>query len=210
MRVQDFLAYCKPFYSRWDDDFCGRMLKQFALPLDTKIKHLSRGMKGKLALLSSLAYHPNLLVLDEPFSGLDPIVRQEFVEGIMEIFEQEDWSIFISSHDIEEVERLADYVGLLINGELKLVESVSSLQERFRRIEGNFAQPEVKLVTLPDRWIQLQQVDHAFRFIETGYQSMETEREVYRLFPDVKGLSVTPMSLREIFIALGRRYQLLN
>ena len=86
------------------------LLAQFELPADRKLKHLSRGMLMKAALLSSLAYRPKLLVLDEPFSGLDPLVREEFVRGVLEVSAQGDWTVLVSSHDIEEVERLADHV----------------------------------------------------------------------------------------------------
>src|SRR6185436_9106708 len=84
MTVGYLMNYLKPFYPAWDDDRARELLAQFGLPLDRKIKHLSRGMRMKTALASSLAYRPELLVLDEPFSGLDPLVRDEFIEGLVE------------------------------------------------------------------------------------------------------------------------------
>ena len=135
MRIGQFLEYCKPMYPSWDDAFCEKLLKQFNLPLDQKIKNMSRGMKVKAALLSSLAYRPRLLVLDEPFSGLDPLVRDEFIRGVLELTEEENWTVFVSSHDIDEVERLADWVGILNRGRLEFAEAISSLQARFRRME---------------------------------------------------------------------------
>jgi len=108
MTVPQLVNYCKPMYPTWDDDFCKRLLAQFDLPNDVKLKSMSRGMKVKAMLLSSLAYRPKLLVLDEPFSGLDPLVRDEFIRGILELTETEGWTVFVSSHDIEEVDRLAD------------------------------------------------------------------------------------------------------
>ncbi len=111
MTVRQLLDYCRPFYPTWDRDLEASLLKQFELPPERRIRELSRGMMMKAALLTSLPYRPKLLVLDEPFSGLDPLVRDEFIRGMLEVSQQSDWSIFISSHDINEVEQLADRVG---------------------------------------------------------------------------------------------------
>ncbi len=84
MTVAYFLAYLRPFYPTWDEIREKELLRQFELPLDRKLKHLSRGMRMKAALASSLAYRPKLIVLDEPFTGLDPLVRDEFIQGLLE------------------------------------------------------------------------------------------------------------------------------
>src|SRR3954471_4244089 len=133
MTVRQLLDYCRPFYPTWDRALEKTLLAQFALPEDRKLKHLSRGMLMKAALLSSLAYRPKLLVLDEPFSGLDPLVREEFVRGVLEVSESGSWTVLVSSHDIEEVERLCDRVVLLDAGRKSLDETTDSLQSRFRR-----------------------------------------------------------------------------
>ena len=135
MTIKQFLNYCKNMYSTWDDKFCNDLTDQFNLPLDQQLKSISRGMKMKAALISSLAYRPKLLIFDEPFSGLDPLVRDEFITGMLDITEDENWTIFISSHDIDEVERLADWVGIIDKGVLKVVEKTEDLQNRFRRVE---------------------------------------------------------------------------
>ena len=84
MRVGALLEYLRPFYPTWDRSLEQSLVKQFELPLDRKIKALSRGMKMKLALASALAFHPRLIVLDEPFGGLDPLVRDQLIEGLLE------------------------------------------------------------------------------------------------------------------------------
>ena len=88
MTVRRLIHYCKAFYPTWDDAFCDRLLEQFQLPLDRPIKSLSRGMRMKATLVSSLVYRPRLLILDEPFTGLDVLVRDEFVRGVLELSEQ--------------------------------------------------------------------------------------------------------------------------
>src|SRR6188474_852043 len=84
MTVRQLLDYCRPFYPSWDPALEAKLLTQFDLPSERKLKQLSRGMKMKAALLSTLAYRPKLLVLDEPFSGLDPVVRDDFTRGLLE------------------------------------------------------------------------------------------------------------------------------
>jgi len=135
MTVQAFLNYCAPFYPTWDRELVATMLAKFELPSDRKLKHLSRGMKMKAVLLAALAFRPTLLVLDEPFSGLDPVVRDDFIRGVLEVSALGDWTVFVSSHDIEEVERLADWVAIIDKGRLQLSEKLESLQNRFRRVE---------------------------------------------------------------------------
>src|SRR5262245_10394043 len=105
MTVRQFINYCRPFYPTWDRALEETLLKQFALPETRKLSQLSRGMLMKAALLSSLAYRPKLLVLDEPFSGLDPLVRDEFIRGVLEVSATEQWTVLVSSHDIEEIGR---------------------------------------------------------------------------------------------------------
>ena len=135
MTVRQLLAYCKPFYPAWDDRLSARLIELMALPLDRKIRHLSRGMRMKAALVSSLAYRPKLLILDEPFSGLDPLMRDEFVQGVLELAGEGGWSAVISSHDLEDIERLIDWVGYLRDGQLAFSESITGLQARFRQID---------------------------------------------------------------------------
>lgn len=154
MTVKAFLDYCKPLYPTWDDRFCEKLLADFELPLNRKIKHLSRGMKAKTAMLSSLAYRPELLVLDEPFTGLDPLVRDEFITAVKELIKSEKWTIFISSHDLPEVEQLADRVGIIDKGKLRLVENTADLRARFRRQSGEDGEGQ-KEMTLREIFIAL-------------------------------------------------------
>jgi ABC-2 type transport system ATP-binding protein len=111
MRVDYFFNYLRPFYPRWDRDLEAALIRQFDLPLDRKLRHLSRGMKMKAALASSLAYHPKLIVLDEPFTGLDPLVRDELIEGLLE--RAAEATILISSHDLAEIESFSSHVGYM-------------------------------------------------------------------------------------------------
>jgi ABC-2 type transport system ATP-binding protein len=199
MTVQQFLDYCRPFYASWDLALERTLIAQFDLPLDRKLRDLSRGMLMKASLLSSMAYRPKLLVLDEPFSGLDPLVRDEFVRGVLEVSTAGEWTVLVSSHDIEEVERLADQVILLDRGRLALNESAEALQARFRKVEATVAGETPLPPAGAWEWERSGGLVH---FVETGYAGEPTERQWRERFPG--GVTVQPMSLREIFLSFAR------
>ncbi|MES2735257.1 MAG: ABC transporter ATP-binding protein [Verrucomicrobiota bacterium] len=209
MTVGQFLDYCRPLYPQWDRTFERQLLHQFDLPVQTKLKDLSRGMRMKAALLSSLAYRPKLVVLDEPFSGLDPLVRDEFIRGLLELTEQEGWTVFVSSHDIEEVQRLADRIAIIHRGSLALAESRESLQARFRAVELVLPEAVQVPTTLPADWMHAEQAGRTLRFITSRFQEEATlGAAVQRVFPGVHHQEARAMSLREIFVSLARAYRL--
>jgi len=208
MSIKQFIAYCKPMYPEWDDDFCQKLIEQFKLPLEQKIKDLSRGMKVKTALLSALSYHPKLLVFDEPFAGLDPLVREEFIKGVLELTESGDWTIFISSHDIDEVERLADWVGIIDKGTLQLTEKIEMLQARFRKVEVTMKSALDSLPALPEDWFLPEHEGRIVRFIDSQYEVNISDKDISALFPDCADIIATEMSLREIFIAFAKTFNI--
>lgn len=209
MTVGQFFNYCRPLYPNWDAGFEKQLMMQFDLPTDTKLKDLSRGMRMKAALLSSLAYRPKLVVLDEPFSGLDPLVRDEFIRGLLELTEQEGWTVFVSSHDIEEVQRLADRVAIINRGKLALDETSDSLQARFRAVEVVLPDDGRATVNLPVDWLHAEQAGRTLRFTASRFANEEAFAAALReAMPAAAHHEVRPMSLREIFVALARAYRL--
>lgn len=209
MTVKQFLDYCRPLYPNWDKTFEQQLLRQFDLPLQTKLKDLSRGMRMKAALLSSLAYRPKLVVLDEPFSGLDPLVRDEFIRGLLELTEQEGWTVFVSSHDIEEVQRLADRIAIINRGKLALDETSESLQARFRSVEIVLPDGVKAPVSLPPDWLHAEQAGRTLRFTASRFDSdAALGALVQKVLPSAGHQEIRSLSLREIFIALARAYRL--
>lgn len=204
MTVKRFLNYCKAMYPTWDDKFCDDLIKQFNLPMKQKIKSLSRGMKMKAALISSLAYRPKLLIFDEPFSGLDPLVRDEFITGMLDITEDENWTIFISSHDIDEVERLADWVGIIDKGVLKVIEKTDDLQRRFRRVEVTLEEPVEGEIAFPKEWYLGQQQGRTVHFVDSQYA--DGDGKIREMFPNCTNVEMSGMSLREIFVVFAKKF----
>jgi ABC-2 type transport system ATP-binding protein len=203
MTIGELLAYCRPFYPSWDDGLCRKLLADFDLRAGDRIGRLSRGMRVKAALVSSLAYRPKLLVLDEPFSGLDPVVRDDLVRGVLELAGEEQWTVFLSSHDLDEVERLVDVVGFIDGGRLVLAEPFADLHARFRRVEVTTGESAPPSQTANADWIGLQQAGRVIRLVETRYVERETERRATEAFGATR-IDVLPMTLREIFVAIVR------
>ncbi len=204
MTVRQLLDYCRPLYPSWDAGFAATLVRTLDVPLDRPIGKLSRGTRMKASLVSSLAYHPKLLVLDEPFAGLDPLVREEFAQGVLELTGQQQWTVFLASHDVDEVERLADWVAMIDNGRLLLSESVSSLLARFRQVEvvaeGEAAVPSA----LPATWLLPEKAGRALRFFDTKYEEKKSAALLQQVLPGVGTVTAEPMSLRSIFVALAR------
>ncbi len=205
LTVRQLVAYCRSLYPTWDEALCRKLAGKFALLSDQPLKTFSRGMKIKAALLVSLAYHPELLIMDEPFSGLDPLVRDDLVQGMLELSGQENWTAFISSHDIDEVERLADYVGVIDNGALTLSEPTEELWSRFRRVDAILEKGAVAPPALLEKGLLLEASGSTMRWIESNYKTdEELGARIKAWLPDCRAWTTTPLTLREIFIALTR------
>jgi len=203
MKVGALLRYLENFYPTWDRALETALLKQFELPPHRKIKALSRGMKMKLALASALAFHPKLLILDEPFGGLDPLVRDQLIEGLLD--QAGETTVFLSSHDLAEIESFASHVGYLEEGNLRFSEEMTSLTARFRDVELTFDGPASLPAQLPANWLQAKASAGVIRFVENQFDSERTSAEIKRAFGEVKDISIRPMGLRAIFLAVARK-----
>jgi ABC-2 type transport system ATP-binding protein len=204
MTVGYLLTYLKPFYPTWDDQHAESLLSQFKLPLEKKIKQLSRGMWMKAALTASLAYRPKLLVLDEPFSGLDPVVREDLIEGLVE--SASETTILISSHDLADIESFASHIAYLDEGRLQVSEEMSSLTARFREVEVIVDPPALvpSNKEWPASWLRPEATASVVRFVDSRFDSDRTASEIRQRFGRVRHISANPMALREIFLTLAR------
>jgi ABC-2 type transport system ATP-binding protein len=202
MTVEYFMAYLKPFYPAWDDDRAEELLRQFELPRNRKLRNLSHGMRMKAALASSLAYRPRLIILDEPFTGLDSLVRDEFIEGLLE--SADGATIFISSHDLGEIESFASHIGYLDRGLLQFSEEMSSLSQRFREIEVTLEEPLPRAGGWPATWLNVERSSSMVRFVEARFEQEKTMADIQRLFGAGRPMAVRPMPLRQIFVTLAK------
>jgi ABC-2 type transport system ATP-binding protein len=145
MTVEESIGFTKAFHETWEDKKASDLLKRFSLPPEKKVRQLSRGNRARLCLLLALSFNPELIILDEPTSGLDPIVRRDFIENIVAEIAEEGKTVLFSSHIVEEVERVADYVGIINEGELLLVSTLDDIKASYKRVRyaTNGTRPEV-------------------------------------------------------------------
>jgi ABC-2 type transport system ATP-binding protein len=204
MTVEYFMNYLRPFYPTWDETLAADLIRQFDLPRSRELRHLSHGMRMKAAMASALAYRPKLIVLDEPFTGLDPLVRDELIEGLLP--SAENTTVFISSHDLGEIESFASHIGFLDHGRLQFSEDMGSLAGRFREIEVTL--PVDKAAPKPDQcppaWLNAQQSASVFRFVDSRFEEERTAAQLRGLFGEAAQVAVNPMPLRAIFVTLAK------
>ncbi len=135
MRIEELIRYQRAFYPRWDGAYAEELRQAFALDPTAKIKTLSKGQKARVGLLIALAYRPELLVLDEPSSGLDPIVRRDILGAVIRTIADEGRTVLFSSHLLEEVEQVADHVTMISEGRIVLSAPLNEIKES-HRVDG--------------------------------------------------------------------------
>jgi ABC-2 type transport system ATP-binding protein len=135
MRVDELIRYSRAFRPAWDDDYAEELRQSFALDPAAKIKNLSKGQKARAGMLIALSYRPDLLVLDEPSSGLDPIVRRDILGAVIRTIADEGRTVLFSSHLLEEVEQVADHVTLINEGRIVLSAPLDAIRES-HRVDG--------------------------------------------------------------------------
>lgn len=203
MRVGEIGWFAASFY---EEDFLDRYresIARYEVPEDRKIKHLSKGQRAKVALGLALAHDPQLLILDEPTSGLDPLVRREFLESMLDRVAT-GRTVLLSSHQISEVERVADEVAILHQGKFKIQDSLNDLRDSVCEVTISL---EDSLATLPQLESPVQVLHEEsegrqMRMIARGFDSKA--RESLESRPGVTSVRVRSASLDELFVACIR------
>jgi ABC-2 type transport system ATP-binding protein len=144
MRVEELMRYTQAFYPKWDAAYAEQLREQFGLAPAARLKTLSKGQRAKAGLLAAQAHRPELLLLDEPSSGLDPIVRRDILEAVIRTVADEGRTVFFSSHLLEEIERVSDHVAMVHQGKLVLCGPLDEIKGQHRRFTLRFdsAQPK--------------------------------------------------------------------
>jgi ABC-2 type transport system ATP-binding protein len=141
MRVGQLMRYTQAFFPTWDERYAEELREAFDLDVNARIKNLSRGQLARAGLLVALAHRPALLVLDEPSSGLDPIVRRDILAAIIRTIAEEGRTVLFSSHLLDEVERVADWVAIIDRGRILLTAPMDEIKDTHRRVTLRFGGP---------------------------------------------------------------------
>ncbi len=203
MRVDEIGWFTASFYADGFLERYGESIAHFEVPRNRKLRHLSKGQRAKVALALALAHDPELLILDEPTSGLDPHVRREFMESMVDRAVT-GRTVLISSHQISEVERVADRVAIIHKGKVRLMDSMTRLKETVSEVTIGLEDPLIALPRLPSH-VEVyseQSSGRQRRMIVRGFDP--AAQEVLEARPGVIGVRSRPASLEEIFIACTR------
>jgi ABC-2 type transport system ATP-binding protein len=205
LTVAQYIAHLRPFYSTWDGGLEHSILDQLRLPLERKIRDLSHGMRMKMSLACALPFRPKLLVLDEPFSGLDPLVRDEFMERLLE--QADNMTVLVSTHELADIENVATHVAFLEDGQLLFHESMTDLVGRLREVKIGMLGGAREPASLPASWHNVRVVGNVLRFVETQYSDETLRAKIASTIPAAQSVEVDAMSLRSIFTVLASSAQ---
>ncbi len=197
MTVSQIGWFCSGFYPTWDQEYAASLMKEMGLNPNDKLRNLSRGTQAKVALLLAMAHRPELLVLDEPTAGLDVVVRRDFLEGVIDLIQQEGRTVFFSSHLVHEVERVADWVGIIDKGRMIVCQPIDDLKASIKRINMVFedSAPQVKL----EEMLSTECIGRQVRVIVRDFSDATLEKaEVYK----PRSVDVEDLCLEDIFVAL--------
>ena len=207
MTVAALMAHLRPMYPCWDDS---GLLEDLELPADRRVKHLSRGMRMKAAFASVLAFRPELLLMDEPFSGLDPAVRSDLIRTLLDRTHAEDLAnrttIVISSHDLDDIKSFVTHVAFLHNGRLLFVQPMETLLTCCREVTVTFEEEVAAQVgaKLPEGCVAAEASGAMLRFVDLRVNVADHEGAIRALMPEAVHVESEPMNLRAIFLALNR------
>ena len=203
LSVSQYFDYLRSLYPNWDPPFERSLRDRFDLPAHLRLGQLSHGMRVKVLLVGALAYHPKLLVLDEPLSGLDPLMRDEVLEGVLG--QAGETTILISSHELTEIEGFATQIAFLDQGKLLFHEDIERTFARFREVNVTLAGEARRAESLPRHWLASESSGAARRFVETQFTDEQVvAKQAAEHFGAIQHLETRPMSLREISKTLMR------
>jgi ABC-2 type transport system ATP-binding protein len=148
MRVRELMRYAKSFYPTWDDEYAHSLRREFALDDNARLRTLSKGQRARAGLMVALSYRPDLLLLDEPSSGLDPIVRRDILGAIIRTIADEGRTVLFSSHLLGEVERVSDRVAMIKGGRIVFCDSLDAVRESHYRMTLRFDRPRIESPSL--------------------------------------------------------------
>jgi ABC-2 type transport system ATP-binding protein len=197
MTVGDIVRFTAGFYPKWRADLEARYLRSFDLPVGRKVKALSRGMRTKLALLLALCRTADLLVLDEPTSGLDPAASEDVLQTLVRYVGDEHATVFLSSHQLSDIDQIADHVAIIDRGEAVIGGSLDDIRDRYRRIQIVFDKDAPAIAFRTPGIVRTRRDGRVLSvFTSGGAEAISAEARAF----DPVSMDVLPLTLKEIFL----------
>ncbi|PJI08251.1 MULTISPECIES: ABC transporter ATP-binding protein [Clostridium] len=198
--IKNLIKFYKITYESFDMDRFNSLNKVFKIPINTSVKKLSKGMKMKLALMLNLSIMPEVLVLDEPTGGLDPIAKKQSINIILDEVASRGTTVFISSHNLNNLERMCDSVGILIDGEMKYKNSVEEMKKTIRKIQVVFKDKAPESMSKWGNVIKVEKVGRVYNIITDKYDDNFIKRldESEISFKEEIGMSLEDMFIYSV------------
>jgi len=170
LKVKEMSKIIAPFYKRWDNEVFDNYLKKFGISKDKKIKELSKGMKMKFSLAVALSHKAELIIMDEPTSGLDPVFRSEILDILYSLIQDENVSIFFSTHITTDLEKIADYITFINNGSIVFSEEKDVIMDKYCVVKGS---KELLTGNLQGEFLGIRKNSFGFEALSDNYKKIK-------------------------------------
>ncbi len=200
MTIDEAVKFTRSFYPRWNDTLVDQILDHFELRRKQKFRRLSKGQQAQVSLALAVAPDPELLVLDDPTLGLDTVVRRDFLESLIQIIQRQGRTILFSSHILGDVERVADRIGIMVNGVLRVDCRTETFRESIRKLVLDFAGRVPDTLSIP-RLVSSRQVGSSLELVVVGYD--DAQREAVEALEPLS-IEVLDLNLEDAFIEYTR------
>ncbi|MBU3111479.1 ABC transporter ATP-binding protein [Clostridium lacusfryxellense] len=198
-KVKELLKFYKKTYSNFSQERFDELNIKFKIPINRRIRELSKGMKMRTSILLNLSLKPDILILDEPTSGLDPVIKKEIMSIIVDEVASRGVTVFISSHHLDHIERICDNVAIIKNGEIKLIDSMENAKNSIKKLQVVFKDNDISVENLSslDGVIKVESIGRV-KYIITENYSKALEKNLYDMGAEF--IEIVDMSLEDIFI----------
>ncbi|WP_420973495.1 ABC transporter ATP-binding protein [Bacillus thuringiensis] len=172
MTINELKKFIAPAYTKWDENQFQLYIKRFELPINVKIKKMSKGMKMKASLAFALSHHAEFIIMDEPTSGLDPVFRREILDILYDLMVDQDKTIFFSTHITTDLDRIADYIVFIHNGEIEFEKDIHSISEEYAIIKGD---TDLLTLDMKQNLIGIRETNIGFEALTNNVKQVRTQ-----------------------------------
>lgn len=172
MTINELKKFIAPAYTKWDENQFQLYIKRFELPINVKIKKMSKGMKMKASLAFALSHHAEFIIMDEPTSGLDPVFRREILDILYDLMVDQDKTIFFSTHITTDLDRIADYIVFIHNGEIEFEKDIHSISKEYAIIKGD---TDLLTLDMKQNLIGIRETNVGFEALTNNVKQVRTQ-----------------------------------
>ncbi len=193
-----------PLHRRWDAALATSLRERFGLDASRKLTTLSRGEYMKAALLCALAAQPRVLIMDEPFAGIDVVTKDEILRGLLATAGTSGTTMLLASHDIAEIESVLSHVAIMTAGRVRVSGSIESVRERYRQVTMVGGDALLDAFAGEQRWLEMERAGRMLRIVADGERTPLDAGMLQRRFAEADSITVEDLSLRELFSSVVR------